>query len=85
MFMKIHLVDGEAQVSKPKRAMDALSSFLGTSNAGSVHNGSVGRAGRANVHDLASRKRVGTATPKLAPQHFLQASSVTIAKNRHRF
>ena len=68
MFIKTHVTDGEAQDSKPKKGIDILSWSWGISNAGSVHNGSVARAGKANVHDLASTKQVDTATQKLAPK-----------------
>ena len=66
MFMKIDAVDGEAQDSKYKKAIDVLSWTWGMSNSGSAHVGGGAGAGKVNVHDLTFTKWVDSATPKLA-------------------
>jgi type VI protein secretion system component Hcp len=57
MFIKIDTVDGEAQDSKHKKAIDVLSWSWGLSNSGSAHVG--GGAGAGKVMFKISQSRNG--------------------------
>jgi len=81
IFLKLDDVKGESQDSKHKDEIDVLSWDWGMSQAGTMHTGGGGGAGRANVQDLTLTKYVDKASPNLvmaacSGKHYKEAQLV---------
>jgi len=64
-FLDIDGIKGEAQDSGQKDKIEVLAWSWGVSNAGTLHTGSGGGAGKANFHDLSITKHVDAASADL--------------------
>lgn len=65
MFIKIDDIKGETADDKHKDEIEVLSWNWGVSQAGAMHQGSGGGAGKVNIHDLTFTKLVDRSTPNL--------------------
>ncbi len=65
MFLKLTDIKGESNDSKHKDEIEVLAWSWGASQSGSMHAGTGGGAGKANVQDLSFTKYVDKATAKL--------------------
>jgi type VI secretion system secreted protein Hcp len=64
-FMKLDGVAGESRDKTHKGEIEVLSWSWGVSNQGSMHHGSGGGTGKANIQDLSFTKYTDKATPTL--------------------
>jgi len=65
MFIKIDDIKGESSDDKHKDEIEVLSWNWGVTQSGTMHQGTGGGAGKANVQDLTFTKLVDKSTPNL--------------------
>ena len=68
MFLKIEGIKGESSDDKHKGEIEVLSWSWGASQTGTMHQGSGGGAGKANVQDITVTKYIDRSTPLLLQQ-----------------
>jgi type VI secretion system secreted protein Hcp len=65
MTLKCGKIKGESAIDGHKEEIDVLSFAFGGTQSGTMHTGTGGGAGKANVHDLTVTKWVDIASPEL--------------------